>query len=241
MTKQKFLMQGILLTAFSLFLRVTNIGYRSYLSAKIGAEGMGLYQLIFSVFMLAVTLSTSGISLAVTRMVTAAIAANRRGTVRSVVTKCFLFCLTVSCTIAVLLLVFSDFAAAVILGYKGAAGSLRILALGLPFMSLCTCMKGYFLAVDESLSTALSDAVEQVLTIFAAVVLFWYFAPQSIETACLTAMLASTFGEAVSFLSGWAACRRRSRCLKSACGAAAPRPTRWSESACRRRRKKSAA
>ncbi|MFR4035146.1 MAG: hypothetical protein ACLTZF_08560 [Oscillospiraceae bacterium] len=46
MTKQKFLMQGILLTAFSLFLRVTNIGYRSYLSAKIGAEGMGLYQLI---------------------------------------------------------------------------------------------------------------------------------------------------------------------------------------------------
>ena len=172
MTKQKFLLQGILLTAFSLFLRVANIGYRSYLSAKIGAEGMGLYQLIFSVFMLAVTLSTSGISLAVTRMVTAAIAANRRETVRSVVTKCFLFCLTVSCTIAALLLVFSDFAAAAILGYKGAAGSLRILALGLPFMSLCTCMKGYFLAVDESLSTAMSDAVEQVLTILAAVALF---------------------------------------------------------------------
>lgn len=211
MTKQKFLLQGILLTAFSLFLRVANIGYRSYLSAKIGAEGMGLYQLIFSVFMLAVTLSTSGISLAVTRMVTAAIAANRRETVRSVVTKCFLFCLTVSCTIAALLLVFSDFAAAAILGYKGAAGSLRILALGLPFMSLCTCMKGYFLAVDESLSTAMSDAVEQVLTILAAVALFWYFAPQSIEAACLAAMLASTFGEAVSFLSGWIAYRRSLR------------------------------
>lgn len=211
MTKQKFLLQGILLTAFSLFLRVANIGYRSYLSAKIDAEGMGLYQLIFSVFMLAVTLSTSGISLAVTRMVTAAIAANRRETVRSVVTKCFLFCLTVSCTIAALLLVFSYFAAAAILGYKGAAGSLRILALGLPFMSLCTCMKGYFLAVDESLSTAMSDAVEQVLTILAAVALFWYFAPQSIEAACLAAMLASTFGEAVSFLSGWIAYRRSLR------------------------------
>ncbi|MEE0807493.1 MAG: polysaccharide biosynthesis C-terminal domain-containing protein, partial [Acutalibacteraceae bacterium] len=95
--------------------------------------------------------------------------------------------------------------------YKGAAGSLRILALGLPFMSLCTCMKGYFLAVDESLSTAMSDAVEQVLTILAAVALFWYFAPQSIEAACLAAMLASTFGEAVSFLSGWIAYRRSLR------------------------------
>ena len=112
MTKRKFLLQGIALTAFSLFFRITNIGYRAYLSGKIGAEGMGLYQLIFSVFLLAITLSTSGISLAVTRMVTAAIAANRRCTVRSVVTQCFLFCLTVSCTIAVLLLCFSDFAAA---------------------------------------------------------------------------------------------------------------------------------
>ena len=111
MTKRKFLLQGIALTAFSLFFRITNIGYRAYLSGKIGAEGMGLYQLIFSVFLLAITLSTSGISLAVTRMVTAAIAANHRCTVRSVVTQCFLFCLTVSCTIAVLLLCFSDFAA----------------------------------------------------------------------------------------------------------------------------------
>ena len=106
MTKRKFLLQGIALTAFSLFFRITNIGYRAYLSGKIGAEGMGLYQLIFSVFLLAITLSTSGISLAVTRMVTAAIAANHRCTVRSVVTQCFLFCLTVSCTIAVLLLCF---------------------------------------------------------------------------------------------------------------------------------------
>ena len=120
MTKRKFLLQGIALTAFSLFFRITNIGYRAYLSGKIGAEGMGLYQLIFSVFLLAITLSTSGISLAVTRMVTAAIAANRRCTVRSVVTQCFLFCLTVSCTIAVLLLCFSDFAAAHILGNAGA-------------------------------------------------------------------------------------------------------------------------
>ena len=74
MTKQKFFLQGLLLTGVSLFLRVTNMGYRSYLSGRLGAAGMGLYQLIFSIFALTVTLSTSGISLAVTRMVSAAIA-----------------------------------------------------------------------------------------------------------------------------------------------------------------------
>lgn len=208
MTKQKFFLQGIALTAVSLFLRVTNMGYRSYLSQRIGSEGMGLYQLILSIFMLTVTLSTSGVSLAVTRMVTAAMAAGRGRTVRSVVAKCFGFCLAVSLCIAAGLFFLADFAAGFFLGDPSAAPCLRILGLGLPFMSLCTCMKGYFLAVDESLSTAVSDALEQILTIAATVFLFWRFAPQSIEAACLAAMCASTLGEAASFLTSWTAYRK---------------------------------
>ena len=55
MTRRKFLIQGAVLTAVSLLLRVTNMGYRSFLSQEMGAAGMGLYQLIFSIFMLTVT------------------------------------------------------------------------------------------------------------------------------------------------------------------------------------------
>ncbi len=207
MTKQKFFLQGAILTAVSLFLRVTNMGYRSYLSQKIGSEGMGLYQLIFSIFMLTVTLSTSGISLAVTRMVSAAIAAGCRETIRSTVARCFAFCLSISSAISLCLFFLSDFAALTFLGNRLAAPCLRILGVGLPFMSMCTCMKGYFLAVDESLSTAASDTLEQILTILATVYLFWHFAPQSIEAACFAAMAASTLGEAVSFLVSWSAYR----------------------------------
>lgn len=69
-------------------------------------------------------------------------------------------------------------------------------------------MKGYFLAVDESLSTAFSDSLEQILTIAATVFFFWRFVPQSIERACFAAMVASTLGEMTSFLSGWVAYRR---------------------------------
>lgn len=211
MTKKKFFLQGALLTLVSLFLRVTNMGYRSYLSQQIGSQGMGLYQLIFSIFMLTVTLSTSGISLAVTRMVTAALTSGSGKTVRSVVAKCFGFCLTISICIALCLFLTADYAAVLFLGDPSAAPCLRILGLGLPFMSMCTCMKGYFLAVDESLSTAVSDALEQILTIGATVFFFWHFVPKSIETACLAAMAASTLGEAVSFTASWCAYRRSIR------------------------------
>lgn len=208
MTKRKFLIQGAILTAVSLFLRITNMGYRSFLSQKMGSAGMGLYQLIFSIFMLTVTLSTSGISLAVTRMVSAAIATEKRQVIRSTVAKCFGFCLSISLTIAALLFFLAEPAATVFLGNVLAAPCLRILGVGLPFMSLCTCMKGYFLAVDESLSTAFSDTVEQILTIGATVFLFWRFVPQSLETACFAAMLSSTLGEATSFLCSWTSYRR---------------------------------
>lgn len=144
MTKRKFLIQGAALTAVSLLLRITNMGYRSFLSQEMGAAGMGLYQLIFSIFMLTVTLSTSGISLAVTRMVTAAIAIGKRQVVRSTVARCFGFCLSISLSIALLLFFLAKPAAAVFLGNAQAAPCLRILGVGLPFMSLCTCMKGYF-------------------------------------------------------------------------------------------------
>ena len=211
MTKKKFFIQGTILTVISLGMRVLNMGYRSYLSQKIGAQGMGLYQLIFSIFMLTVTLSTSGISLAVTRMVTAAIAAGKRQVIRSTVARCFAFCLGLSLTIACLLFFLAKPAATAFLGNEAAAPCLRILGLGLPFMAMCTCMKGYFLAVDESVTTGVADTLEQILTVLATVFFFWYFAPGSIEAACLGAMIASTLGEATSFLVGWTAYRRSLR------------------------------
>ncbi|WP_159459787.1 oligosaccharide flippase family protein [Scatolibacter rhodanostii] len=211
MTKKTFFKQGLILTGISFFLRITNIVYRSYLSQKIGAEGIGLYQLIISIFMLAVTLSTSGISLAVTRMVTAAIVSGRRSEIRSIVGKCFAFCLTISLTISGFLFFASDFCARVLLGNELAAPCLKILGLGLPFMSICTCLRGYFLAVDESVSTGLSDVLENVLTVGLTVFLFWYFAPQGIEKACVAAVVASTGGEVTSFLAGWFAYRKSLR------------------------------
>lgn len=203
LNKRKFFLQGAALTAVSLFLRVLSMGYRSFLSQRIGAQGMGLYQLIFSIFLLAVTLSTSGISLAVTRMVTAAITRGRRNTLGSLVGRCFAFCLCLSLSISALLFFASDWAAARFLGDPAAASCLRILGLGLPFMSVCTCMKGYFLAVEESLSTAFADTLEQLLTIGATAALFWRFAPKSIEQACFWAMAASTLGEMCSCTVSW--------------------------------------
>lgn len=200
MNKRKYFVQGLTLAFISVFLRTTNIFYRSYLTDKIGADGLGLYQLIFSVFTLAVTLSTSGISLAVTRLVTSAISSGEREKIPSIVTKCFLFCLFLSGSISVMLVVFSDPAAEYLLGNIKASDCLKILGIGLPFMSICTCTKGYFLAVDEGVTSGAADTLEQIITIGSTIAIFNIFALRSMESACMGAMIASTLGEASSFI-----------------------------------------
>ncbi len=71
MKKSHFLSKknAFILTATSLLLRTIGIFFRIYMSNKGGAEGMGLYQLIFSIYVLGSTFATSGISTAVTRLV----------------------------------------------------------------------------------------------------------------------------------------------------------------------------
>ena len=55
MKKSILVKNAFILTITSFILRTFGIFIRSYMSNKIGAEGMGLYQLIVSIYVLATT------------------------------------------------------------------------------------------------------------------------------------------------------------------------------------------
>ncbi len=69
-------------------MRAVGLSFSVYLSTKIGTAGMGLYQLILSVYTLCVTVSTSGINLASTRMVAEALGGRREDQSRAIMRRC---------------------------------------------------------------------------------------------------------------------------------------------------------
>lgn len=200
MNKRVFLINTAILTAGSLLMRMLNIGYRVFISDRIGAAGLGLYQLIFSVFILAITVSTSGISLAVTRLVAEATAKGDPGLARGAVRRGIACSLTLSLAAMGALLLFAQPVATVLLNEPAAARPLQMLAPGLPFMAVSASLRGYFIAMRRALRPATAEILEQLATIFVAVAVFTLTAPQTLEQACLILMLGSTAGEMASCL-----------------------------------------
>ena len=65
----RFLWNTILLTATSLLMRLLAMSFQVYLTQRIGPEGIGLFELLMSVYGLAVSLAVSGVRLSTTRLV----------------------------------------------------------------------------------------------------------------------------------------------------------------------------
>lgn len=199
MKKRAFVINALVLTASSILLRILFIVLRVYISGKIGSEGIGLYQLIISVYILFITFSVSGISLAVTRLVAEGLGRSDKAFVQKAMKKCLALSLGFSFTAAALLLFSAPFIGGVLLGDARTVPSLRILAVSLPFLSVAGCYKGYFIAVRKAFHAAIGEIFEQVITMAAVVVFFMLYTPSGMEQACCAIVLGSVIGEILAF------------------------------------------
>ncbi len=198
MKKTVFIKNAAILTVSSLILRFAGIIFKVWLAAKIGAEGIGLYQLVFSVYMFAATFATSGICTAVTRLVNEELVLGNKEGVKQIMRRC----VQISCVIAaftIIILFFgADFIATKLLRESGAALSLKILAFSLPFMGICSCLKGYFIARRKATPSSFSQLLEQAVRIVVIMVLLTQIKTQNTSLMCAAVLLGDTIAEAVS-------------------------------------------
>lgn len=200
MKKKLFIKNAAILTLTALILRFGGIVFKVWLAAKIGSEGIGLYQLVFSVYALVSTFAVCGISTAVTRLCADELALGSSGTVRRIIRRS----VSLSLIIAFLSAFAVYFGAAPIAGYfigdMRAVKSLKILSFGLPFMGLSSCIKGYFIARRRTLPPSISQILEQAVRIAVCVVTLTLFSDGSIESSAAAVLFGDTVAEGASCL-----------------------------------------
>ena len=200
MKKRVFFRNAAILTVTSLILRSIGILFRIYVSNRIGAEGMGLYQLIVSVYVLAASFAGSGLTTAVTRLCTDELAYNRYTGAKRILY--WSVGLSIGAGVLSGLIIFggADFIALRFLRDSRAIRSLQILTVSLPFMGMSSCIKGYFMARRKVTESSIAQILEQVVRIASIVFILELQNISDVEGSCFAVLLGDTIAEAVSCL-----------------------------------------
>lgn len=168
---QLFFVNVFMLTVVSLIIQFISINFNVYITNKIGAEGTGLFHLILSLYTMAVTFSTSGIALTVTRLVSEHLAVHKGTSVSFILKRCFIYSALFGLVAFVVLFLKCDFLGEKVLGDSRTVMPLKILSFGLPFIAFSSVLNGYFTAVRKVSKSAFSQLFALILKIIVTVIL----------------------------------------------------------------------
>ncbi len=203
---KKFYINGILMTVVTLAIRYISVNFNIYISNKIGAVSMGLFTLISSVYGFALTLATSGISLATTKLVSEAMgnadkdkSISTSKTVGAIMKKSICFSLCISSAVALALFIYAESIGMHILKDVRTISSLKILAISLPPIALSSSLCGYFTSLRRVYKNAVVQILAQLIRIYLCVVLLSSTIAHDMESACIAIVLGTTLSEIAAF------------------------------------------
>ncbi|NLP35658.1 MAG: oligosaccharide flippase family protein [Clostridiales bacterium] len=158
-----FLVQGSILAAASLIVRLIGLLYRIPLNRIIGHEGMGIYSYAFELYNLALILSSYSLPLAVSRLVAARSAFKEHRNAYRIFLCAMLFALIVGLAATLIIFFGADFFADVISNNPKVALPLRILAPTILVFSIMGVFRGFYQGKNTMIPTAISQILEQVV------------------------------------------------------------------------------
>lgn len=172
--KHRLFQGAAILTAAGLISRLMGFFFRIFLSHAFGEESVGLYQLIFPVYVLCLSVSTAGIQTAVSRVTAEKMSQGKREEAGNVLR--ISLCLTLILSLAEVLLIQqnANSIAETFLGDTRCAEMLVIISYALPCAAVHSCICGYSFGMQRTELPAVSQLIEQTSRILFVVFLFTF-------------------------------------------------------------------
>lgn len=172
--------------------------FRVWLSSQIGSEGMGLFQLVLSVYVLISTFGTTGICTAVSRMV--ADNESNGNAIKKIMNRSSLLILIISVITIVAVFILAPWISNYIICDSRAELPIKLLLIGLPFLALCSGIRGYFIGKRKAIIPSVGQIIEQIVRIIAVFILAIKAIPYGLEYACGAVVLGGGLGEIIEFI-----------------------------------------
>ena len=157
--KESFVTGAAVLTASTIIIKILGAVFKIPLSNIIGKSAMGDFGVAYNIYALLLTLSTAGLPVALSRMVSVADALGRRNQLRRtfLVARAAFFVLGMTSTL--FMLIFSRYLAD-FMGSPEAEAAISVLAPALVCVCLMSAYRGYTQGLGNMVPTSISQIIE---------------------------------------------------------------------------------
>ncbi len=172
--RHKLFRNAAILTVAGFISRIFGFLFRIFLSRSFGEESVGLYQMIFPLYILCLSLSTAGLQTAVSRITAEKTALGHNKEADGVLTAALCLAVVIS---LIEILVIQDQAGSIagsLFGDDRCMELILIISYALPFAAVHSCICGRSLGLGDTMLPAASQLIEQCVRIL-TVVLLWIF------------------------------------------------------------------
>ena len=197
--KKGFAMGAIVLMIFGLISKAIGALYRIPLTSIIGTEGMGLYQMVFPLYTLMLTISSSGLPSSISKLISENIAKNNYKQANRILKVSFLLlvCFSILCTTIVFVF------ARTIAGLQGnfnAQICYYAVAPSIMFVGLIAGFRGYFQGFQCMYPSAISGFIEQVIKMVFGLFFASLFIKNGTKYGVLGALVGITISELITLV-----------------------------------------
>ena len=197
--KNRFIFGAIILTVGGFIAKIIGAFYKIPLTNILGSTGMGIYYLVFPIYNLMLVFSSSGVSIAITRLIAEARSnKNKRNE-----TKYFIAGVLVSLILSLLFSVFIFIFAKPLAYLQGNVLSyLGFLAItpAIISASLVSIIRAYFQGIENMFPSTVAIVFEQITKLIAGLILSFKLLPYGLEYAVMGSVLAVSISETLTLI-----------------------------------------
>lgn len=201
LSKHKLIKGTLILSAAGFITRIIGFVYKIYLADILGAQMLGMYQLVFPVYAICFTIYGAGIQTAISQVIAAELSKNQKAARPGrILAAGILLGLSLSVCLSFIVYTQSEWIAIHFVMEPALAPYLQILSFLFPFCSVSACINGYYYGIQEAKVPAVTQMVEQIVRVVFVLPLCICFSGITPEQSCTFAVWGLVAGEAASNL-----------------------------------------
>ena len=199
-TKSTLLTGTLFLTLAGILTRIIGFFYRIFLSRTIGAEGLGIYQLIAPVTAICFAFTAAGIQTSISKFVSMEVGRKNDAGAKTYLSIGLFISLCLSTLCSLFLYHYADFIAVSWLGDKRCTPLLAVLSFSFIPCCIHACINGYYYGKKNAFIPSLCQLIEQIARVGSVWIIFQVTTEKGIPLNAFHAVCGLVIGECFGLL-----------------------------------------